>query len=192
MSLLDPNSRRYEISWIDGALFPNKKGIDVLEDEKQIGIEKNVGFQGFKSKFSFFNNNESVVLSAYQTRGGFSASEYLDNENGEHLGIVSQGKEVAVLKDTNGKEILTAFGNRAFTEFENYQIKDPNDNVVAKFSMKIEKISPQKKRFLKRSSTKYSCFMEILDEEYDRKILLGFFCLILHRIFNYQGGGGGE
>jgi len=28
MSLLDPNSRHYEISWIDGGLFPNKKEID--------------------------------------------------------------------------------------------------------------------------------------------------------------------
>ena len=193
MSLLDPNSRRYEISWIDDQLFPNKKGIEVLEDEKQIGIVKKVGFQVFKSKFAFFDNNGSIFFSAYQTKGGFSESEYLDNENDEHLGIVSQplfGKEVAVLKDISGSKILTAFGKRSCTEFENYQIKDPNDNVVAKVSVKIESIPPQKKRFLKRSSTKYSCFMEIL-EEYDRKILLGFFMLILNRIFNYGGVEGG-
>ena len=193
MSLLDPNSIRYEISWIDDQLFPNKKGIEVLEDEKQIGIVKKVGFQAIKSKFAFFDNNGSVFFSAYQTRGGFSMSEYLDDGNGEHLGIVTQplsGKKVAVLKDISDKEILIAFGKRSpdlSKQFENYQIKDPNDNVVAKVSLKIEEIPAQKKRFLKRSSTKYSCFMEILDEVYDRKILLGFFTLILVHLYNYRG-----
>ena len=200
MTLLNPNSKRFEITWVD-MLFPDKKEIDVLEDGKKIGIAKTVGSQWADLKFPFFDNNGSVVLTKRQ-KGTFSRGDYLDDGDGNHLGIATQpwfGKVAVVLKHTgqkirkktnHGKEILTAFGKRSCTEFENYQIKDPNDNVVAKVSLKIEEIPAQKKRFLKRSSTKYSCFMEILDEVYDRKILLGFFTLILVHLYNYRGGEG--
>jgi len=182
---INPNSKRYEIQWFD-QLFPGKKGADVFEDGNQIGKVKNVGFQGIKSKFSFYDNNDSLVLSLYQRRGGLSSSMDFDDENGNHLGICSGGFSMgfsrdnkAKLKDPNGKSILIAIGNNRgmFYMVKNFQIKDSNDIDVAKCSVKYETIRPQKKGFLNklRTKDKTTCFLKVIDEGYDRKILLGFF-----------------
>ncbi len=197
MGLLNCNSKQYKITWMDDQLFPNKKGIDILEDGKKIGVVKNVGFQGLKSKFSLFDNNGAVVLTAHKTRGGFSMSEYLDDENGEHLGIVSQplrGKVVAQLKDNTNKTILSAFGNRNIDPYfeleEQYQINNIQETCIAKVILKIEKIPLEKKKFFKKNYTKHSSSLEIVDDECNRKVLVGFFTLILVHLYNYGGGEG--
>ena len=111
---------------------------------------------------------------------------YVDDETGNHLGIYSGGfgvgffsSKIAKLKYSNGKSILTATTNNSgmFDIVENFQIKDSDDKDIAKCSVKYETIKPQKKGFLNklRTKDKTTCFLEIIDEGYDRKILLGFF-----------------
>jgi len=180
---LNPNSKYYKIQWFD-QLFPGKKGADVFEDGNQIGKITKQGW--IKRHYSFHDNNNSLVLSIYERRGGFSTSMYLDDENGNHLGICSGDfasgffpSNKVKLKDSNGKSILTAIGNDRgrFDMVENFQIKDSNEKDVAKCSVKYEEIKSQKKGFLNklRFKNKTTCYLEKIDEGYDRKILLGFF-----------------
>jgi hypothetical protein len=196
MSLLDPLSTNYSVTW-DDTSFPNSKGISILEDGKQIGNIKTVGSQILQSKFSLFDEHGSVFLSILQ-KPGFSDIEYIEDENGSKLGVVHQpilSGEVAEMKDMDDKKILSALGKKILgmskEQIENYQINDQNKNCIATFSIKTEHFPLEKKKFFKKHDNRCTCFLEILDKEYDRQILVGFFLLVLYHIFSvpYPKGG---
>jgi len=197
LSVLNSNSKTYRLDWI-GKLFLNNEGMDVFEDEKKIGTIKGL---------TFFDDNNSVVLSMTTRKKGLSDSLNLEDENGTRLGVASR-ESPALLKDPQGKEILYSvrtshkgqnsnkFYKRILSYIEhagNFVIKNHEKEEIAKFSYSYKKIQPQEKVFLNklRGTDRNTATLEITKIDYDRRILLGFFILSLYYLIESEYTGGG-
>ena len=190
MSLLDLNNKEYVLNWETyfdyGIPGLGDKGLILNQDQSEIG-----GFLFTKNRLEGYSlslfdkggtidvSNSKKNLSIVATRVGKWRRKIIritDNEN-KVLGFArKKGIIDRKIFFTNSQDHEILFSNP-----KEGTILDLNDKTIAEYSLSQEKIK-EGKGILKHILIKRKYKLKILDESFDRRVLLGFFSAILDHI----------
>ena len=181
MSLFDSGLKEYVIKWeLIGEHRPDTGEIKMkIQNQDGLDLGKfRYEFNAiFGQKFSVLDLVGNTLLNTAQKKGWKDWFWLID----------SQGKELGILERKETLELLDVFLNMNEDEVliaktdsdQEGQIKDTQDEIIAEFSTEEEKIG---RGFSKAPFFRTTHNLEIIDESFDRKVLLGFFSYILHNM----------
>jgi len=191
LNLLGQNNKSYVIKWeVDGSAY-----LDLSTDWFKIENQDGTDLGNFrpakgiisKELFSVLDLDDNLVIKVAK-KSRWKSEEYLTDSQGNEIGIMKRKgvwKQSIFFLNMKKEEVLVA---RADSSNQTGKIIDTQDKLIAEFSIAIEEI--KKKGFFKKSLFKITCTLKILDESFDRKVLLCFFFYILIRLLPRPSGGG--
>ena len=166
MSILDSNREYYFLKWI--IKFTDVQITD--ESGNIIGEIKHPG--RFIDEWKLLDNNNSIILTTYDPPWRNKIT--IKNVDKNVIGFVNYKllslKQKMVLKNEDKEVVLT----QQMTKGSNFEIINPQGKKVA------ESTNEKGDRFF--------CILKILDQTFDRKLLLGFFIAIIASLFIPYGG----
>jgi len=168
MSILDSKREYYFLKWTKK--YSDAKIMD--ESDNTIGEIKHSG--RLIDKWKLFDDDNSIILTAY--KASWRSKITIKNVDENILGFVSH--KLLTLKtilENENKEVILVLQTAKGSD---YEITVPQGRKVA------ECITEKDDRFF--------CVLKILDQTFDRKLLLGFVIAIIDPVFfTYSANGAG-
>ncbi len=181
MTIFDSNLKDYVIKWeMIGEYRPRITVIEMkIQNQDGLDLGKfKFELNEFRTdNFSVLDVDGNTVLEATQKWYWKSWFCLMDSQRKE-LGILKRKgiwKRLDVFLTMNKDEVLIAKSDRLQTG----KINDTQDKIIAEFS--TEKVKTGR-GVLKAPLFKTTHNLKILDESYDRKVLIGFFSYILQNL----------
>ena len=188
MSLLDQNITKYFLKWkgSQGQGFGFKDCKIQKEDGEQIGKLETEGQPGGPSKKNYLYDNENLVLFTTKSNWSLGGKYYIKDSENNQIAIV-KGKALSrkrnfTMKNLRGDKILT-FKSFGVLEDRPHEINSIDGKNIAKFSVKVEYV--KQSDWGQAIPNNCSCTLQIIDSNFNRKILLGMFISCLSSYIDF-------